>query len=180
MRTYMVIPSYWSGSKADWNDGDSVFDHPTPLDEEGTLRSTLDSINILEDKNFTLIIIGVATNPKYDDEVHNKLETIIREADLKIDTILFTNRNLEKLRTSIFKDSDIDDILSIDNYSNIRNMCIFLPYILDAEVAILIDDDEVFEDPKFVDKAKEFIGRRFYGNTVDGVAGYYLNEDNEY
>ena len=65
-------------------------------------------------------------------------------------------------------------------YSNIRNLCIFVPYILDAEVAILIDDDEVFEDPAYVTKAKEFIGKRFYGNTIDGVAGYYLNEDNEY
>ncbi len=180
MRPYMVIPSYWSGPNTKHNDGDSVFDHPTPLNEEGTLRRTLDSISILEDKNFTLIVIGVATNPKYDEEVHNRLENIIKEADLKIDTILFTNKNLEKLKTSLFKDRDPDDILSIDNYSNIRNMCIFLPYILDAEVAILIDDDEVFEDPAFVNKAKEFIGRRFYGNTVDGVAGYYLNEDGEY
>lgn len=180
MRTYMVIPSYWSGGKNNWSEGDAVFDHPTPLIEEGTLKRALDSINILEDKNFTLIVIGISTNPRYDDKVHQKLEKIIKNTDLKVNTILFTNKNLHKLKSLIFKNKTVEDILSIKNYSDIRNMCILLPYILDAEVAILIDDDEVFEDPLFVNKAKEFVGRRFYGNTVDGVAGYYLNEDNEY
>jgi CRP-like cAMP-binding protein len=71
-------------------------------------------------------------------------------------------------------------MLALRGYSNIRNLCLFIPYILDADIAILIDDDEVFEDADFIDKAKEFVGRKFYGNTVDGVAGYYLNEDNEY
>ncbi|NOR44741.1 MAG: hypothetical protein GQ534_04075, partial [Candidatus Delongbacteria bacterium] len=180
MRVYMVIPSYWSGPNGEWEEGDAVFDHPTPLKEEGTLRRTLDSIDILDDKNFTLIIIGVATNPKYDEIMHEKLDKMIREANVKVDTILFTYKNLYKLKELIYKDVEMEDILSLSNYSHIRNMCIFLPYVLDADVAVLIDDDEVFEDPYYMTKAKEFVGKRFYGNTVDGVAGYYLNEDNEY
>jgi len=51
---------------------------------------------------------------------------------------------------------------------------------MEADTAVLIDDDEVFEDPEFMDKAEEFIGGRLYGQTVDGVAGYYLNRKNEY
>jgi hypothetical protein len=53
-------------------------------------------------------------------------------------------------------------------------MCIFIPHILGSEVAVLIDDDEVFEDPEYMSKAKEFIGRTKRGIPVDAVAGYYL------
>ncbi len=180
MQTYMVIPTYWTGENNEWNEGDAVFDHPTPLDKEGTLLRTLKSIDILEDKDFTLIIVAATTNPKYDDRVEKKLKEMLQKVDLPIETILFTPNRLKEFKEYFLKDSPLSEIVSLTNYSNIRNVCLLLPYILDAEIAVFIDDDEVFEDPKFMNKAKEFIGRRFYGNTVDGIAGYYLNEDNEY
>ncbi len=180
MRTYMIIPTYWSGPKGTWQEGDAVYDHATPIDSEGTLLRTLKSIKILEDRHFTLIILAAATNPKYVKPLEEKICQLLKKVDLPVDTILFTDSNLNKLKSKLYANFEQEDILQLQGYSNIRNLCLFLPYILDAEVAILIDDDEVFEDPKFITKAKEFIGRRFYGNTIDGVAGYYLNEDNEY
>jgi hypothetical protein len=34
----MVIPSYWAReSEIGWKEGDTIYDHPTPLDNEGTL-----------------------------------------------------------------------------------------------------------------------------------------------
>ena len=62
MRTYMVIPTYWTGPKGEWEEGDAVFDHATLLNEEGTLARILESLHVIEDKHFTLIIIGVTTN----------------------------------------------------------------------------------------------------------------------
>ncbi len=180
MRTYMVIPTYWSGPKGEWKKGDAVYDHATPIDENGTLLRTLRSLQILDDKNFTLIILAAATNDKYVEKLEIKLKKMLIEAEIPVNTILFTEKNLRNIKKVLYKDLKIPDVLSLRGYSNIRNLCIFLPYILDAEVAVLIDDDEVFEDPAFITKAKEFIGKRFYGSTIDGVAGYYLNEDNEY
>ncbi len=180
MRTYMVIPTYWTGPNSEWEEGDKVFDHATPVSEEGTLGRTLDSLHILEDNEFTLVIIAIATNKKYEKPMKEKLKKMLLKADIPVDTILFTETTLTNIKKELYKDYSGEDVLSLDNYAHIRNMCIFVPYILDAEIALLIDDDEVFEDPKFVTKAKEFIGKRFYGNTIDGVAGYYLNEDNEY
>ena len=180
MRTYMVIPTYWTGPNSEWEKGDKVFDHATPVSEDGTLIRTLESLHILEDKEYTIIIIAVATNKKFEKPMRTKLEEMLSKADIPVDTILFTESSLTNLKKELYKDYSGNDVLSLDNYAQIRNMCIFIPYILDAEIALLIDDDEIFEDPKFVTKAKEFIGKRFYGNTIDGVAGYYLNEDNEY
>jgi len=174
----MVIPTYWTGADGKWQEGDSVYDHPTPLDEEGTLKRTLDSIHTLEDEDFSVVIIGAVTNPRYLKLMEEKVRSIILSSKLKQDIYLFTDSNLDMIKKEL--GNAAEKILSLNGYSNIRNLCLFVPYILDADVAVLIDDDEIFEDPNFTNKAKEFIGKRFYGNTIDGVAGYYLNEDNEY
>ena len=179
MRTYMIIPTYWCDDKCSWKEGDEVYDHPTPLKEEGTLLRLLKSVNILKDKDFTIVILGAVTNPDLESEMELKLAEIIKQADIPVDTIVFTNRYLIKLQKELKTKCKHTEILSFGGYSNIRNLCLFIPYILDAEVALLIDDDEIFEDADFISKAREFIGRKFYGNTVDGVAGYYLNEENE-
>ncbi|MDP8269459.1 MAG: cyclic nucleotide-binding domain-containing protein [Candidatus Tenebribacter davisii] len=180
MRTYMVIPTYWTGPNNEWEEGDKVFDHATPVSEDGTLGRILDSLHNLDNLDFTLIIIAIATNKKYEKPMKEKLEKMLADADIPVDTILFTESTLNKLKKELYKNYSGKDILSLDNYAHIRNMCIYVPYILGADIALLIDDDEVFEDSKYVTKAKEFIGKRYYGNTIDGVAGYYVNEDNEY
>jgi len=38
MKVTMVIPSYWAReSGVGWKEGDAIYDHPSPLDSEGTL-----------------------------------------------------------------------------------------------------------------------------------------------
>ncbi|GAJ17578.1 unnamed protein product, partial [marine sediment metagenome] len=71
-------------------------------------------------------------------------------------------------------------LLQLEGYSNIRNLCVFLPHILGSDAAVLIDDDEIFEDTRFMDKALEFIGRSIEGEKVLAVAGYYINPDDDF
>jgi hypothetical protein len=47
-------------------------------------------------------------------------------------------------------------------------------------VAVLIDDDEIFEDPDFMNKALEFIGKEKHGDKILAVAGYYVNPDDDF
>ena len=62
LKVTMVIPSYWSrDSSIGWKRGDAVYDHPTPLDMDGTLAKTIESIDVLNDKDFRLVVIAVAT-----------------------------------------------------------------------------------------------------------------------
>ena len=61
MKLTMVIPSYWTRERAEGGkEGDIVYDHPTPLDSEGTLLRAIESTGILKDKDFQLVIIAVA------------------------------------------------------------------------------------------------------------------------
>jgi hypothetical protein len=65
LKVTMVIPSYWSrDSSIGWKEDDSVYDHPTPLNTDGTLTRTITSIDVLKDKEFRLVIIAAATGGK--------------------------------------------------------------------------------------------------------------------
>jgi hypothetical protein len=179
----MVIPSYWGRPTGKpWVEGDAVYDHATPLDQEGTLLRTLESLNVLDDRSFDLVVLGCATGEDIEGDVEAKLSDQLRDSPHLVHTYLVTHSHLRKFHEILDTHGagDLKSVLSLRGYPNIRNMCIFVPYIMGSEVAVLIDDDEVFEDPRFMNKATEFINRRYFGRTIDGVAGYYLNEDGNY
>ena len=181
----MVIPSYWAReSSIGWQQGDAIYDHPTPLDKEGTLLRTLDSIRILKDKDFRLVILAVATAEDIEPQVEEKIANIIKSTSAAdgVETFLFGPshlRQIHDLLTSWDRKDDVD-LLRLRGYSNIRNLCLFLPHILGSDIAVLIDDDEIFEDPEFIGKTKEFIGRNIGGEKVNAIAGYYMQPDGDY
>jgi CRP-like cAMP-binding protein/GT2 family glycosyltransferase len=183
MKTVMVIPTYWAReSSTGWQEGDAVYDHPTPLDQEGTLRLALDSLAVLEAPDFSLVILACATSPDIEDAVEARVADIVRSSSPTVSTYVVSHSHLRELQAVIMAEGngDLAGILSLTGYANIRNMCLFVPYVLGAEVVVLIDDDEIFDDPQFMTKAGEFIGRRFMGQTIDGIAGYYMNPKGSY
>jgi CRP-like cAMP-binding protein len=183
MSTFMVIPSYWARkSKTGWKQGDAIYDHPTPLDQDGTLSRTLESLHGLEDHDFSLIVLACATSPEIEEQVQEKVDSLVREADPPVPTHVISHSHLHALHQVLIAAGrdDLVDVLSLIGYSNIRNMCLMVPYILGAEIVILIDDDEFIDDAQFIGKAREFIGSRFMGQTIDGVAGYYINSRGTY
>lgn len=183
MRVSVVIPTYWSRKKSvGWQEGDGIYDHPTPLDEEGTLQRTLESMSILKNKDFSLIVPICPTTPEIEVEVVKKVTSIIEKSNFNIETYIFTPQTLRDIKMKLIEngyDGDLS-LLSLDGYSNIRNMCIYSTQVINADVAILVDDDEVFENPNYIDMAIEHIGKRKYGKMIYGVAGYYLNKFDEF
>ncbi|RXG64088.1 hypothetical protein ES695_14220, partial [Candidatus Atribacteria bacterium 1244-E10-H5-B2] len=184
MRTVVVIPTYW-GRKREigFKEGDIVYDHATPVDEEGTLGRTLESMKILKKKDFKLVILICPTHKEIEYEAEERARKIVKGIKLDVETYLFTRRTLKKIkrfgRNSQLKENVLS-LLSLQGYANVRNMCIFSSHILNSDITVLIDDDEVIENPDFMDIAREFIGKRVYGETVYGVAGYYLNKYGNY
>ncbi len=178
----MVVPTYWGrNSEIGWQMGDAIYDHPTPIDQEGTLGRLLDSMHIINNDNFELAIIIAVTTPELKKTAYKKVNQIIEKHQPPVKTYIITDQHLNKIKKLYHQLSKLNTrIFSLRGYSNIRNMCLYTAYILKADLAVLIDDDEVFEDANFIDKAVEFIGGRLYGQTVDAVAGYYLNKNDEY
>lgn len=183
MKVTMVVPSYWGRKrKEERRETDDVYDHPTSLDEKGTLDRLLESISVLKNKNFTLVILGVATASDIQEEVELKLTSIIREAGVDVETLFFSYSQLSKIHNYLANQhkNEFIPLLQLKGYSNIRNLCVFIPHLLGSEVAVLIDDDEIFEDPLFMNKALEYIGNTYLGRKVLAVAGYYINPDNDF
>ncbi len=181
----MVIPSYWGRPQAEgWREGDAVYDHPIPLDQEGTLLRALRSLEVLDNRDLTVIVLAVPTSREIAGAVERKVQEIIDAARRGVDVpiLCFGMTHLEEVHHALAETDlgELKDLLQLRGYSNVRNLCTFVPHLMGSEVAILIDDDEVFEDPKFLDKAVEFIGRTYQGVPVHAVAGYYLQENGDY
>lgn len=180
----MVIPSYWARESKDGvRAGDAVYDHPTPLDENGTLHRALQSLDILEDKDFQVVVIAAATAVDIEEKVEEKVAGIIEKASgtVDVDIKLFAPSHLGEIH-DLLQSRGMDEyfpLLQLEGYSNIRNLCLFIPHIIGSDLAVLIDDDEVFEDTQFIERAKEFIGSVVGDRPVHAVAGYYLQPDGD-
>ena len=184
MRKTMIIPTYWCRKTGDpWQEGDAVYDHPTPVDQEGTLERTLVSMKQFSEKDFKLVILICPTTPEVEAAAYEQVLRIVVRAQLNAETYLFTAGDLREI-TEILRKAGLNDrgvqLLSMFGYSNVRNICLLAASTLTADAALLIDDDEVFELPDFVPRSLEFLGRRVYGDIVHGVAGYYLNSKGQY
>jgi len=183
MKTTMIIPSYWAresflGTRA----SDVTYDHPTPLDQQGTLKRTLESLAVLNDKDFDLVVLAIANAEDIQQRVETKVSNIISSTPCPIKVHLFSHSHLSRIHEAIRNAGGerFVRLLKLQGYSNIRNMCLFLPHLLASDIAVLIDDDEVFEDPDFMKKARDFIGRTFKGTFVGAVAGFYLQPDGDW
>lgn len=184
MRVAMVIPTYWSRAKDDpWQEGDAVYDHPTPIDGEDTLGRTLESIRHLNNKDFQLIIPVCPTTSDVEGKAVERVRHIVEASNPGVDTYIFTPSHLEEIKEILTDNGLTEDAAGLmvqRGYSNVRNMCIYTASAIGADVAVLIDDDEIFENHAYVDMATEFIGKRIYGKSIYGVAGYYLNKYDEF
>ncbi len=174
-KTVIVIPTYWRRPNS-FKDTDLIYDHPTPLDQQGTLKRAIESTDVLRCKEFPLMIIAVANAEDIKEEVEKKVFDIILKSDVQVPVYLFSYSHLNSLLLLIDKivGSEFTYLLSLKGYPNIRNMCLFMAHILDSETVILIDDDEVFEDPDFIEKALEFIGKEINSDFIGAIAGYYV------
>ncbi len=183
MKSLVVIPSYWGRSANEpFDPADTVYDHPTPLDEEGTLARTLDSFAALKVKDTEIAVLAIATNPALEHAVEDKVTEIVkRYADrLTVCVLSYTFAAAAKnmLATAGYPESA--DLVSLNGYSNVRNFCLIAGCVRQADAVILIDDDEVVEDPDYLAKAVEFIGTERTGGKITGVAGWYRRPDGGY
>jgi len=177
-KTVVVIPTYWK--KGPLTSEDALYDHPTDLDNpKETLSRTLNSLTKLNGK-FSIIVLGTPTRPSIGEEMDKEITNIISSQTMTQETIYFGHKALMDLRKRLSKElqNNLINLVSNQGYGNVRNLCILLPYLLNYEVAILIDDDEIITNKKFVGNATEFIGKVTENDKVLGlVLGFYRNKD---
>ena len=181
----MVIPTYWGkpGDQLIKNEK-IVFDHPTPLNENGTLPGLLDSLDILSEMDKVKItVITVPNEPDISKAVSEKVGEIIAPYQSRYDIVSLDIFTLEKIEKELRKNGvsqEALDLLNLGNYAAVRNICSLAGILNGTPCTVFIDDDEIFIDPNFLIKIIEDLERPVQGETIDALAGYYLQPDTYY
>jgi len=172
MKRAVVIPTYWTWKRDEKRKGGLIFDHPTPLGDAGTLERCLESLNNLGGE-FSLVLIAVPTHSELQDVLQTKIVELLNRLDLHYTVIPVFPSTINKIHGTL-GGREIEEILNLDGYSQVRNACILIPAILGFNTFILLDDDEVVLDKEFLERAVACLGETYQGMKVVAKAGVYL------
>jgi len=175
VKTVVVIPSYWGRpSNEPFDTADTIYDHPTPLDREGTLARALESFKISNSKDFEIIVLGAATNQIFEKQVERRVREIAAGYEKDLPISVMSHGFCDRLKDAVgSQDEGPASLVSLYGYSNIRNFCMIAAEMHGADVIVLFDDDEVVEDPDYLSKCVEHIGKKNGGKEIKGIAGWY-------
>lgn len=182
MKTVVVISTYWGRpSNESYDSADAIYDHPTPLDQEGTLARALNSFKVSNRKDFEIVVVGAATNPALEAQAERKICDITQSFKRDLDVSVLSHSSCERLKEKLgWSDDRRSHLISLYGYSNILNLCLVAGLLRDAEAVVLFDDDEVVEDPDYITRCTEHIGKEIDGQTMLGIAGWYKRPNGGY
>jgi hypothetical protein len=149
---------------------------------EGTLARALESIKIFKHSDFRVMVIGISTHPDLEKKVESRLAEIITPLKGEIPVAFLTHADERFIHQVMGEDgkSPLTDLVDFTGYSNVRNACLIAAAMTGAEAAVLFDDDQVYEDPLYLEQVEDHIGGEHRGSFVGGLAGYYVNPDGGY
>lgn len=145
------------------------------------LKRAIESLNILEDEELKIITVFCVDTEKWIDEFDARIRKVVMDFQSKFPIFIFTERNMLNLKKYLREKgySEMAESLGVCGYSNIRNCGLIISNILDADVAIFIDNDEVIEDKDFLKTACEYLDTDYKGIKVSGKSGFYLSQGGE-
>ena len=171
----IAIPTYWTWGDGKFHSGDVGYDHPTPLNQEGTLARLLESLKVIEGSKFSVLIITAATNPQLEEAAEAKVNGILEPFRSSFPIAQFAASDLAILRERLVQLGFPEEMVSLRGYGNVRNIQLIVAHIIGSQVIVGLDDDEIVTDKGYLQKATEFIGKTDNGRFVGGVAGFYLD-----
>lgn len=172
--TWIAVPTYWTFPTQEPGTEQTIFDHPTPLDCDGTLVRTLETFRRLKG-SFNVLVVAAGTHPALGARIHEKVSALLKPFAADFPLYLASPANLPVLSKLMG-----ESILALDSYGNIRNVQLALPYLAGCDRVIGIDDDELIEDPDYVSKVQAAVGSKQQQETVAGIAGPYFDRAGEY
>jgi hypothetical protein len=171
---WIAVPTYWTHSTKAPGEEPVVFDHPEPLDGQGTLSRTLESFREL-DGDFSVLVVAAGAHPGLGDAVARRVRELIAPWSDAFPLYLAAPPDVARINGLLG-----EPFLALDSYGSIRNVQLFIPYMLGARMVMGIDDDEIVENRDHVAKALEWIGLTHGGKFVGGMAGPYFDRQGEY
>lgn len=158
------------------------------MKESGCLVNLLESMKILKDKRFRVIILNT-TNPP-DTSAEELISNIVQKYKKHFQIMETSIQDLWKIHEYMER-NDLDEYkhrINLDKYSNFRNFGFIIANILKSPIVFFLDDDEIIDNPNLIKIAREGLGkvnpqnrRKVYGKTgFYKYNGDYLLKMNPY
>jgi hypothetical protein len=172
MRKAIIIPIYLKFNQPD----ELAFSEGLKL-----AKRAIESLRILEDQDFTLILpvcfdLTGEDPPESFEEMTRfligEVKSLRREK-----TLVFCTGHLKQLRDYLaridFK--KFSSLIDLKGFAKIRNTGLLFAQALSMDVAIFIDNDEVVDEPQYLKIACEYLNEKWNGKVVSGKGGFYVN-----
>jgi len=175
--TCVVVPTYWTRAGGETRPGDAVYDHPTSVDQPGTLAALLESLAKLDVSRFYLLLLVAVTGGDVAADAERRAAGLV-ESFPSIRSIVFGPSRLVGLHRRLTERKlPGAGFLDLRTYPKVRNLQLAIPYAVGSRAVVALDDDEIVIDPAFLEKATQPLGSEVDGMRVDGLSGHYEQGD---
>jgi hypothetical protein len=179
----LVIPTFWTGRRGRIPDElFGVYDHPTPIDQDGTLAECLHSLENV--RGLCRVVLVVATTePGIEHEAEDKVREILDDFP-GIDSLVIGSTELGSLhrRLEQIEFADMIHGVTLSGYGAVRNVGLIAAAVLGCDEVLFVDDDQVVTSEDFIETAMLGLGQKFEGSNTPVLAktGYYTDEEGRY
>lgn len=179
MACCVVIPTFWT-RRRERTTGSlfGVYDHPTPIDQDGTLPDCLESLRTVSGLGRVILIVA-ATDTSIEHAAEDRVRRILEEFP-DIDALVFGPAELGSLhrRLEQVEFADMINGVNLVGYGAVRNVGLMAAAVLGCDSVVFLDDDEVVTGEDFLDRGHWGLGRRLTdGTPVLAKSGYYVDEE---
>ena len=181
MQLSLVFPMFWGRKKKKvYKQNDHFYDHPTALNDVGTIPQLFNSMKILADRDFDVIAVAGANAPSKSAAVERAAQKLLnkhaRKAGVKLHFFSYSHlKRLQGYLHMIGRD-DLQETVGLVGYSPLRNACLVAAHILGKDIAVSIDDDCLFIEPGYIERIKQHILSDFDDQPILAYCGPYITE----
>ena len=175
----IVFPMFWGREKKEVvKEGDYFYDHPTALDDDGTIPPLFESMKVLKDREFDVIAIAGANHPSMAEAVEKRAGEVLHKyaSQAKVKLHYFSYSHLQCLHDYLRElgKENLIETISLTGYSPLRNACLVAAHILNKDIAVSIDDDCLFIEPEYIGRIKSKMLSDFEGKPIRAYCGPYI------
>ena len=177
----IVIPTYWCGRRTAHSvDRGVLYDHMTPIDQEGELPRCLDSLRQVV--GIGRIFLLVVSEPGVENQASEKVHDIARRFP-GLDIVVIGDAELRYIHRQMaqFGFEDFTSAACLTGYGAVRNLGVLVSSIFGYDTVVFIDDDEIVLGPDFLERAVYGIAMKTpSGKLITGKTGYFFNDEGKY
>ncbi|MCL2818248.1 MAG: hypothetical protein FWD41_00735 [Actinomycetia bacterium] len=187
MSSMIIIPTFWTKpegkrKRTSRTKVETPYGNPTPLnDPNPPLVRMLESLRRVRGLDRIVVIVRT-TDPSLEVRADEKVRDLLREfSDLNIFVMGPAERGSLERRLEQLELHFLIPAITAESYGATRNLGLIVAAVAGAEVAIMLDDNEVIESNDFLETALYGIGQSFESGAVClAKTGFYMDEHGDW